>query len=121
MDNLPIILVVVGVAAVLVYFLFFRKKTEAPAAKLDQAKPSAQLKTKKDDGAPPPRRGTPLAPESLPSQDVLAADESDEIPAVMEAPALPGGASKKDVAGLRKGLAATRGGFMARLKAIFVG
>jgi fused signal recognition particle receptor len=29
--------------------------------------------------------------------------------------------SKKDVAGLRKGLAATRGGFMARLKAIFTG
>src|SRR5439155_23713125 len=27
----------------------------------------------------------------------------------------------KDVAGLRKGLAATRGGFMARLKAIFTG
>jgi fused signal recognition particle receptor len=30
-------------------------------------------------------------------------------------------ASKKDVAGLRKGLAATRGGFMARLKALFTG
>jgi fused signal recognition particle receptor len=29
--------------------------------------------------------------------------------------------SKKDVAGLRKGLAATRGGFMARLKAVFGG
>ncbi|HEY8079149.1 MAG TPA: hypothetical protein VIF62_33685, partial [Labilithrix sp.] len=75
MDNLPIILGVVVVAAVLVYFLFFRKKAE-PATRVEGAKPSAKLEAKKkDDQAPPSsRRGAQLAPESLPSQDVIAAE-----------------------------------------------
>ena len=50
-------------------------------------------------------------------------DESANVPAIIVEPttAAPPVASKKDVAGLRKGLAATRGGFMARLKALFTG
>jgi fused signal recognition particle receptor len=133
LDNLPIILGVVVVAAVLVYFLFFRKKAEEPArprARGEEGKPAAKLEAKKAqkveaERPPPPeaRRGTHRAPESIPSQDVVAVEDSAKVPAIVEAPPAAGApaASKKDVAGLRKGLAATRGGFMARLKAIFTG
>lgn len=124
MDNLPLIIgIVVVVAAVLVYALFFRKKEEEAAApRVETAKPSPKLDTKKKEEQAPPssKRGGQLAPESLPSQDVIAADDSSQVPAIVEAPSAPA-VSKKELAGLRKGLAATRGGFMARLKAIFTG
>jgi fused signal recognition particle receptor len=129
MDNLPIIIAVVVLAAVLGYFLFFRKKALPPepttTEKGEQPRPAAPAAPKKkEEAAPAPsKRAAGIAPESLPSGDVLTADESQEVPAIVEAPAPapPPAVSKKDVAGLRKGLAATRGGFMARLKAIFTG
>jgi fused signal recognition particle receptor len=126
MDNLPIVLVVVAVVALLVYFLFFRKKA-LPAEGKKATGTGAAIAPDKDAKAgregrqlgPTPK---PSLPESLPSKDVLPADESANLPTVAEATsAAPPVASKKDVAGLRKGLAATRGGFMARLKAIFTG
>jgi fused signal recognition particle receptor len=131
MDNLPIVLGVVAIVAVLVYVLFFRKKalpeegtTAAPSTRaqprereIEAAAPKARGELKE-----PGRPGKPAPPESLPSTDVLPADESARMPAIVE-PAAPSApvVSKKDVAGLRKGLAATRGGFMARLKALFTG
>ena len=129
MDNLPIVLIVVAVVAALVYVLFFRKKAlpgEA-AGKAPEAR-EAQARTKGErhlGPTPTPqtgaRAGKPPAVESLPSTDVLP-DDSAQMPAIVEpTSAAPPVASKKDVAGLRKGLAATRGGFMARLKALFVG
>lgn len=135
MDNLPIVLIVVAVVAALVYFLFFRKKAlpeaerkpepkrEAePAPKLEAAKAKERQKEEKAEvSRPEPSKRVPGAPESLPSQDLLPAEESQEVPAIVEPAAPPPVVSKKDVAGLRKGLAATRGGFMARLKAIFAG
>jgi fused signal recognition particle receptor len=57
-------------------------------------------------------------PPSLP--DVAPAKESRAEPAALQ-PLQPQTAAKKDVAGLRKGLAATRGGFIARLTALFSG
>ena len=128
MDNLPIVLVVVVVVAALVYFLFFRKKAlpDASSERDKAATPSAADAQKGDRGArnlgpSGPASRKPPTPESLPSTDVLP-DESANLPAITEtATAAPPVASKKDVAGLRKGLAATRGGFMARLKALFVG
>jgi fused signal recognition particle receptor len=123
MDNLPIVLVVVAIAALLVYVLFFRKKAlpeertrEArPAVEARKEEPAAAEKAAKAEPTPK-RRG---APEPLPGPEVV--DEAPRGPTV-EAPAeRPSVVSKKDVAGLRKGLAATRGGFMARLKAIFTG
>jgi fused signal recognition particle receptor len=125
MDNLPIVLVVVAIVAALVYFLFFRKKAlpeeggqkAAPSAakaieKLAQPEPRKEGKEARPAAAPP-------TPEPLPSAKT-AAEES--VPAAVEpTTAAPAVASKKDVAGLRKGLAATRGGFMARLKALFAG
>ncbi len=122
MDNLPIVLVVVAVVALLVYFLFFRKKTLPDAGKA-APKTTGAIATDKDAKAGRQLGPTkPKLPESLPSTDVLPADESANVPAAAEdTTAAPAVASKKDVAGLRKGLAATRGGFMARLKAIFTG
>jgi fused signal recognition particle receptor len=81
-----------------------RPETPEPAPRVADKKPSEA----------PPRR--PL-PESLPSVDVLP-DESMRAQPAAKASAPP---QSKDVAGLRKGLAATRGGFIARLTAIFQG
>jgi fused signal recognition particle receptor len=131
MDNLPIILLVVVLALAAVYFLFLRKK-ELPEAKAPEAeparkekekeakKPEAEPKAGKLPPAKPPRpsRPPPPEPESVPSTELLPAEESEKVKAAEQA--VPA-ASKKEVAGLRKGLAATRGGFMARLKAIFTG
>jgi fused signal recognition particle receptor len=128
MDNLPIVLVVVAVVALLVYFLFFRKKALPDAGKA-APKTTTAIASDKDTKAgregrqlgPTPHGPKPTLPESLPSKDVLPADESANVPVAEPTTAAPPVASKKDVAGLRKGLAATRGGFMARLKAIFTG
>jgi len=127
-DNLPIVLVVVAIVAALVYVLFFRKKA-LPAEGGESAAPETgakaeptppRSKAQRQVGPTPGLTKPPLV-ESLPSLDVLP-DESARMPAIVEATsAAPPVASKKDVAGLRKGLAATRGGFMARLKALFVG
>jgi fused signal recognition particle receptor len=122
MDNLPIVLVVVAVVALLVYVLFFRKKAlpEGTAGKTPDRTPETARKDGKEARqlGPTPK---PPTPETLPSAAVLA-DESANVPAVVESTtAAPPVASKKDVAGLRKGLAATRGGFVARLKALFAG
>jgi fused signal recognition particle receptor len=127
MDNLPIVLVVVAIVALLVYVLFFRKKAlpeggvEKRAIEPRAGEPTAARKEGKEGRhlGPTPK---PPTPESLPSAEVMP-DESANLPAVSVEPttAAPPVASKKDVAGLRKGLAATRGGFMARLKALFTG
>jgi fused signal recognition particle receptor len=124
MDNLPIVLVVVAVVALLVYVLFFRKKAlpEGGAAKptIEGRAPEARKEGKAGKEGrqlgPTPK---PPAPEALPSAEVVAEESA---PALVESTtAAPPVASKKDVAGLRKGLAATRGGFVARLKALFTG
>jgi fused signal recognition particle receptor len=127
MDNLPIVLVIVAAVALLVYALFFRKKAlPETAAEKPTVEPRsgerAAAGTDRKQGrqlGPTPK---PPTPESIPSTEVLP-DESGQVPAlIIEATtAAPPVASKKDVAGLRKGLAATRGGFMAKLKALFTG
>jgi fused signal recognition particle receptor len=127
MDNLLIVIAVVVVVAALVYFLFFRKKAlpgEGTGAAAGKAQPEPRIADKTPDDkagrglGPTPK---PPAPGALTSKEVLP-DESAQVPAIVEEPAVaPPVASKKDVAGLRKGLAATRGGFMARLKALFAG
>ncbi|MBS2018972.1 MAG: signal recognition particle-docking protein FtsY [Deltaproteobacteria bacterium] len=132
MDNLPIVLVVVAVVAVLAYVFFFRKKalpegtteaakTEPKAASQSPATPAKQPKGPGGAAAPsPPHKPPP--PESLPSAAVIPDDSQPMQPIEEAAPSVPPPVvSKKDVAGLRKGLAATRGGFMAKLKALFTG
>ncbi|MCL2776945.1 MAG: signal recognition particle-docking protein FtsY [Polyangiaceae bacterium] len=122
MSTLPIALIVIAVLAVgVAYVLFFRKKalpqTQKAQKKLGEA-PSKELAPKP---SAPQAVGDGHAAEIAPS----GANETSEAAAgeQVEPGALPAVVvvSKKDVAGLRKGLAATRGGFMARLKAIFAG
>ena len=133
MDKLPLIIGVVVVAAVLAYFLFFKKKelpeatgTKRPEveAKKPASTPPPSVKPKaesvKTPSAPPPESVKAKAPSTKApaGEEVTPAAPTTAEPAV-EAP--PPVVSKKDVAGLRKGLAATRGGFMAKLKALFTG
>jgi fused signal recognition particle receptor len=123
MDILPIVIGIVVVVAVLAYFLFFRKKAlpEAAPAKPEAAptrapRPPVEVPTIKEK----PAVAEPAAPsaEVLPPPEVVP---TAEVPVVAPPAEQPPVVSKKDVAGLRKGLAATRGGFMARLKALFAG
>jgi len=140
MDTTQILLIVAGIAvvAILGYFFVLRGKGEAqlprgesekkpeiaptPAApkleakkeeKRDEPKPSLR----KPDASPAPPPAAPV-PTELPSSEVVLA-ESQPPAAAARASKQP--VSKKDVAGLRKGLAASRGGFIARLTALFSG
>ena len=127
-DSFPIVLVtaLVAIVAVVVYVLFLKKKAlPADTAKSPTgagAKTSTPTREKGDRNLGPAQASAkPPKVEALPSTDVLP-DDSTKVPVAAEpTSAAPPVASKKDVAGLRKGLAATRGGFMARLKALFVG
>lgn len=133
MDNLPIVIGVVVVVVLLAYFLFFRKKRlPAPEAKPEAAEVPAPRP--KIEAPPTPTKEKPAEPARAPAPPPEAAPLPEAAPPARAAPARelappivappaeqPPAVSKKDVAGLRKGLAATRGGFMARLKAIFSG
>ena len=135
MDTMNIVYIVAAVAVVatLVYFFFLRGKggaaLQAPSRDAGLTSKGLTAKSTKDDAKPASKRvegdvarvsdRKPPPPEALPSSDVLPADESQ--PSVHAAARAKEGAPKRDVAGLRKGLAATRGGFVARLTAIFGG
>lgn len=134
MDTTQILLIVAGIAVVAIvgYFFVLRGKPSEPqlpaaekkpaiapstptpklAEKREEPKPQAR---KEPSPAPPPAK--PIA--ELPSSEVLV-DESVPPPAAAPNAAKPP-AAKKDVAGLRKGLAASRGGFIAKLTALFAG
>jgi fused signal recognition particle receptor len=115
--------VVVGIIAVaILYFAFVRKRPELPGTPVEPSKLTspeaaerAAQKTKQLAPAskPPPPPAATKAPEP-----VVPVVSTDVLP-VSERPAKA--LSKKDVAGIRKGLAATRGGFIARLTALFTG
>jgi fused signal recognition particle receptor len=78
------------------------KKDEAAPAPEESAKPASARQP------PPPRPGPAIE---------ITVDDSKPSQQAAPASAKP----RKDVAGLRKGLAATRGGFIARLTALFQG
>jgi fused signal recognition particle receptor len=116
--------VVVGiVAAAILYFAFFRRPALAPKAEPQKL---------------PTTAAAPGKPHEAVSKAVTAAGQAqghaeratepitsaDMLPASEMAPAAPAAApkralSKQEIAGMRKGLAATRGGFIARLTALF--
>jgi len=103
------------IALVVAYFAFMRKPAALPA-KPDGAKLAAKpgdkppVSTRAPSKPPPPPSAK--APEPLASADL--------IPSASDRPP-PKELSKKDVAGMRRGLAATRGGFIAKLTALFSG
>ncbi len=126
MDNLPIVIAVIVVVAVLAYVLFFRKKALPEAETTAEEKPVAKAKplptpvpkAEEEAAAKPPSKREPSL-EQLPSAEAIP--EAEPVPPRVPSAEPPPVVSKKEVAGLRKGLAATRGGFVARLKAIFTG
>ncbi len=120
-----VIYVVVGVAALAVaYFLFFRPR----APELTEGAKSKELGRGKEDRAPHSTRGGQV-PEALPSADLILAEPSRRL-VVSKPPPPPPRKSEHDakraidkekVASIRKGLSATRGGFIAKLTALFTG
>jgi fused signal recognition particle receptor len=130
--NVVWIAVGVVVALALVYFLFIRKPA-APAEKTEtrpepqkaapkptpKAEPKAEPK-KEQAAQKPVAEEKKVSPEPLPKTDVVV-EQPKAAPPVGQPPVSAKPLSKKDVAGLRKGLAATRGGFIARLTALFTG
>ena len=131
MDSLVYVLIGVAVLAVL-YFVFLRKGP-AQFAPPEKNLGLAPLKKSGKGDLPAAKRPTPakdaedFLPEPLPSSEVIAEPEM-RPPMVSKPPppppmrkSIPDAVNKEKVAGLRKGLAATRGGFIARLTALFSG
>jgi fused signal recognition particle receptor len=111
-------------------------KREAPrlegAKKAERAKKEGAKKKEEEKKAPAEAASSGAVAEPLASQDVLP---SDEQPPQARAPSVPPPLTKRvstppppsttekkqEILGLRKGLAATRGGFIARLTELFTG
>jgi fused signal recognition particle receptor len=124
MDPLFIVLGLV-VAAVIVFFVL-RKPKELPpgptARPLPKPEEAKRLEAPKPKAPAPPKE--PRAP--LPRLDLEPAPQAPptapkEAPPQAAPSAAPARASKKDLLGMRKGLTASREGFIARLTAIFRG
>ena len=117
--TIALVVVAIVVVAAIAYFLFGRKPPPAELPKPSE-RPAVEARPKPaaEERKAPEKKEAPAAkaPEALPSTDVVLEPSQ---PAQPVAPAKA--PSKKDVAGLRKGLAASRGGFIARLTAIFGG
>jgi fused signal recognition particle receptor len=126
-STIAIIAVGLVIAAVVVYFLFLRapaqlKAPEAEAPRIEPRK-DKPLSPKAEE---PPKPKAELGPPSAKAPEKPEA-KSEKKPEVAVAPPEPAPPSAKpakargDVAGIRKGLSATRTGFIARLTALFSG
>ncbi len=124
-----VVALIVVVAAITLFFLRGRTATQlqSPAAgapRLQQpprvpSRPAPPKETdrKKESARPPPPPARSSASAIAPADLVPVPEEhKPPPPPPSQAPKAP-----RDVAGLRKGLAATRGGFVAKLSALFQG
>lgn len=129
---LPILVVIGLVLAVVLFFALRKKPAELPPPDLSPpAKPIAEAPAPKKQFGPAPSEDIPIspaAPETPPPQAVHPDDVVSEVARPRpksSAPPPPLRASEpplpRDVAGLRKGLSLSRGGFIARLTALFSG
>jgi fused signal recognition particle receptor len=119
--TLVYILIGLVVVAVVGYFVFFRSREgmelqpptsrRGPPAEKRQEAPRPEKPA-----APAARPEAKVVPEALPSSEVIAEEPHPVQAAVSARPQV-----KRDVSTLRKGLAATRGGFIAKLTALFAG
>jgi fused signal recognition particle receptor len=127
-----VVALVVVVAAVALFFLRGKSATQlqAPSTSAPRAPPPPRAASRPPPARPPEaatgkrESARPLPPPTHPSaQPLTSADvlpaASDELPAPKAPPAATPSRPPRDVAGLRKGLAATRGGFVAKLSALF--
>lgn len=136
MDSAWLYVVIGIIALVGIYFAFIRKPAQLPAQPKPEALTSQKaaekaaeatkaLQPAKQAGAAPTApTAAPSTPEPLGSSDILPSSDAKQgaaPPAAEKAKPAEKALAKKDVALLRKGLAATRGGFIARLTALFTG
>jgi fused signal recognition particle receptor len=139
MTTVAIAVALIVVAAAVALFLVRGKATQklqAPSVGVPRPVPPPRVPSRpsgapgKESARPPPPPHRPSAPPS--SADVISAEPAPQV----SAPATPSQAppaharpetpsqvpsAGRDVAGLRKGLAATRGGFISKLTALFKG
>jgi len=145
MDQTLIIILGVVILAVAAFFVVRKPKALPPAGtdtvkgKLepkalgrgDAPKPAVPTASPRAPGvATQPKDSSPAkGPADVLSSDVLATDDSVPPPAMpptskggdsLPAPSLPR-VSTREIAGMRSGLAASRGGFIARLASLFTG
>lgn len=151
MDNpIVIAVIVLAIVAAIAFFALKKKTPELPAPDEDAEKPAAKKtepetkgETKPAAKKAEPKKEEPAAAKAEPVESAKRPERKelastafeapqakakvrdDEI-AVEEAPAedvkaVAPPTSKRDVAGLRKGLTASRKGFIARLTALFTG
>jgi fused signal recognition particle receptor len=121
MDSSVVIAVVAVVLVGLVWFLLRRRAPSLPEQTDARAEPPSTALP------PEPREPERLAPAAPPAETApsapapaAAAESAAELPAP-RASSMPASATQheRDVAALRKGLANTRGGFIARLAKLF--
>jgi len=124
---MEVVYIIVAIAAVVaVYFLVFKQpEAPPPAARRASERPSSPKSTPAE--KPPPERAAPL-PAKQPAAAVPRADEDLEpseisVAEVVAPEPRPSVVHVPDVAGLRKGLAKSRGegGFFGRLRALLGG
>jgi fused signal recognition particle receptor len=135
MTTTTVAIVVAAVVVVVVLLIALTRgkggaQLQAPSAAAPRAldKPSARPQRKAEPSERPPAPTTApagegeagrRAPKPAAALEGAGAVEPEQPKAAAAGPAAP--AVRKDVAGLRKGLAATRGGFIARLTSLFEG
>jgi fused signal recognition particle receptor len=133
MDNI-IVYIVIGIVVVIGAFFALRRKPEqlAPSPTQDnkplpKAADKAQLAPAPAKKAEQPAKAEAPRPkaESLPGAEAPVSAPKGAVPTSAKQTPAPTSApiskTPVDVPGIRKGLAATRGGFIARLRDIFVG
>ncbi|CAN5485210.1 signal recognition particle-docking protein FtsY [soil metagenome] len=103
-----------------------RAKSDEPKSGETPPKPAPkELEPKRAEPALKAKSEQPVQPKSEPAvrgdEPVAAPKAKSEAPKETRKESVRPPPSKKDVEGIRKGLAATRGGFIAKLKAIFTG
>src|SRR4249920_3327494 len=115
--TIAIIIIVVVVLAAGAYFALARKPEQLPPGE----QPRAQLPQKKPEPAQRAPEAKPAAQAKKPSVKPSQPQEEEVAEPISIMPGPPDEEeprpAKRDVSALRKGLAASRGGFIARLRA----
>jgi fused signal recognition particle receptor len=127
MTTAAIVVALVVIVAALALFLLRGKgasQLQAPGGPAGSLRPP--LVPSRPKPAPPKEAGR-LAPPTRPSVPPVSVEiiPDESMPPYASAPPVPSPSqaprARRDLAGLRKGLAATRGGFVAKLTALFKG
>lgn len=104
---------IVAVVAIVAVLYFRNKAAQAPAPPSEKLVPPPRKESRRE-----PATSAPPPPSTKPAATPVEAPVATKAKEPEPEPAKP---VKRDVAGIRKGLAATRGGFIARLTALFGG